>query len=63
MDIVDMAFHQVVCQKSDVHGKSDFQNSQKPDPLQMTAKELRPKSASLSKTFWCKKLTHGAFQK
>jgi hypothetical protein len=29
MDIVDMAIHQVVFQKCDFHGNSDFQNSQK----------------------------------
>jgi hypothetical protein len=33
-----MAIHQVVCQKSDFHGNSDFPNSQKLDPLQITAK-------------------------
>jgi hypothetical protein len=38
MDIVDMAIHWVVCQKSDFHGKSDFQNSQKLPPLQVKAK-------------------------
>ncbi len=38
MDIVDMAIHQVVCQKSDFHGNSDFQNSQKLGLLQKTAK-------------------------
>jgi hypothetical protein len=27
MDIVDMAIRLVVCQKSDFHGNSDFQNS------------------------------------
>jgi hypothetical protein len=32
MDIVDMAIHRVVCQKSDSHGNSVFQNSQKLDP-------------------------------
>jgi hypothetical protein len=40
MDIVDMAIHPVFCQKSDFHGKSDFQNSQKLDPLQITAKTI-----------------------
>jgi hypothetical protein len=30
MDTVDMAIHPVVCQKSDFHGNSDFQNSQIP---------------------------------
>jgi hypothetical protein len=39
MDIVGMAIHQVVCQKSDFHGNSDFQNSRKLDPLQKTAKK------------------------
>jgi hypothetical protein len=39
MDIVDMAIRQVVCQKSDLHGKSDFQTSQRLDPLHIAAKE------------------------
>jgi hypothetical protein len=39
MDIVDMAIHQIVCQKSDFHGNSDFQNSQKLDHIQITAKK------------------------
>jgi hypothetical protein len=38
MDIVGMAIHRVVCQKSDFHGNSDFQNSQKLDHLQLTTK-------------------------
>jgi YHS domain-containing protein len=29
MDIVDVAIHQIVCQKSEFHGKSYYQNSQK----------------------------------
>jgi hypothetical protein len=29
MDIGDMAIHTIVCQKSDFHENSDFQNSQK----------------------------------
>jgi hypothetical protein len=42
MDIVDMEIHQVTCtcQKSDFHGNSDFQNSQKLDPLQIIAKKI-----------------------
>jgi hypothetical protein len=32
MDIVDFAIHGVVCQKSNFHGNSDIQNSQKLDP-------------------------------
>ncbi len=47
MDIVEMAIYQVVCQKSDFHGNSDFQNSQKLHPLQITAKKFGPKHASL----------------
>jgi hypothetical protein len=43
MDMVDMAIHRVVCQKSDFHGNSDFQNSQKIDPLQVTAKKIQAK--------------------
>ncbi len=39
VDIVDMAIHKVVCQKSDFLRNSDFQNSQKLDPLQITAKK------------------------
>jgi hypothetical protein len=58
MDIGDMAIHPVV-----YHGNGDFQNSQKRDPLQIPAKILSPKYASLSKIFWCKKWTHGALQK
>jgi hypothetical protein len=38
-DIVDMAVHPVVCQKSDFHGNSDFQNSQKLEPQQVPAKD------------------------
>jgi hypothetical protein len=54
----------VVCQKSDFYGNSDIQNSQKLDPSEITAKiNFRPKYPSLSKIFWCKKLTHGALQK
>jgi hypothetical protein len=52
MDIVDMAILQVVCQKSDFHGNSDFQNSQKLDPLQIPIKNFSPKNANLSKIFW-----------
>jgi hypothetical protein len=64
MDIVDLAIHQVVvCQKSDFHNSSDIRNSQKPDPLQMTEKNIRPKLASLSKIFWFKKLAHGTLQR
>jgi hypothetical protein len=33
MDIVDMAIHRVVCQKSNFHANGDIQNSQKLDPL------------------------------
>jgi hypothetical protein len=50
MDIIDMAIHPVVGQKSDFYGNSDFQISQKLDPLQKTAKKFRQKYASLSKT-------------
>ena len=39
MHIVDKAIHQVVGQKSDFHGNSDFQNSQTLDPFQITAKK------------------------
>jgi hypothetical protein len=40
MDIVDMAIGVVVCQKSDFLENSDFQNSQKPDLLQITANKI-----------------------
>jgi hypothetical protein len=63
MGLVDFAIHGVVCQKSDFHGNSDIQNSQQLDPLKITAIQFRPKYTSLSKIFWCKKLTHGALQK
>jgi hypothetical protein len=63
MDIVDVAIQGFVCQKSDFHGSSDIQNSQKLNPLEITAKNLRPKYASLLKIFCCKKFTHGALQK
>jgi hypothetical protein len=48
MDIVDMAIHRVVGEKSDSHGNSDFQNSQRLDPLQILTvnKNFRPKYAS-----------------
>jgi hypothetical protein len=61
MDIVDMAI--VVCQKSDFHRNSDFQNYQKLNPLQIPEKKFLPKYARLSRIFWCNKLTHGAIQK
>jgi hypothetical protein len=48
MDIVDMAMHP----------------APKARPFTSTSKtNFRPKCASLSKIFWCKKLTHGALQK
>jgi hypothetical protein len=34
-----LAIHEVVCQKSDFNGNSDIQNSQKVDPLKITAKK------------------------
>jgi hypothetical protein len=43
MNIVDLAIQQVICQKSDFHGNSDFQNSQKLDPLQIPAKKIHAK--------------------
>jgi hypothetical protein len=64
MNIVDMPIHPVVSQKSDFHGNSDFQNSQKLDPLQIpSTKNFWLKYVSLSKIFWCNKLIHGALQK
>jgi hypothetical protein len=63
MDLVDLAIHSVVCQKSDFHGNSDIQNSQKLDPLEIRAETFQAEYASLSKIFWCNKLTHGALQK
>ncbi len=38
---VDLAIPRVVCQKSDFHGNSDIQNSQKLDPLETTAKKIQ----------------------
>jgi hypothetical protein len=63
MDIADMSIHPVVRQKSNFHRNSDFQNSQKLDPLLLPAKKFKPKYGSLSKVFCCKKLTHSALQK
>jgi hypothetical protein len=40
MDIVDMAIYQVVCQKSDSHRNSAFQNSKTQNPLLMSAKKI-----------------------
>jgi hypothetical protein len=40
LDIVDLAIHGVVCQKSDFHGNSDIQNFQKLSPLEITAKKI-----------------------
>jgi hypothetical protein len=37
VDIIDLAVHGVVRQKSDFHGNSDIHNSQKLDPLEITA--------------------------
>jgi hypothetical protein len=42
-DIVGMAIQPVVCQTYDSHRNSDFQNSQKLDPLQMPAKKFKDK--------------------
>jgi hypothetical protein len=63
MDTVDMITHPVVRQKSDFQGNSDFQNSQKLDLLQISAKNVRPEYASLSKIFCYNKLTRGALYK
>jgi hypothetical protein len=43
LDIVDLAIRGVVCQKSDFHGNSDIQTSQKLDPLEITAKKFHAK--------------------
>ncbi len=43
MEIVNVAIHQAVCQMSDFHRNSDLQNSQKLDPLQVTAKKIQAK--------------------
>jgi hypothetical protein len=44
MDIVDLAIHGVVCQKSDFNGNSEIQNSQKLDPFRNNSKtNFRPK--------------------
>ncbi len=40
MDIVYIAAHSVVCPKSDFHGNSDFQNSQKLDHLQTPTQKI-----------------------
>jgi hypothetical protein len=64
MDIVDMAIHSIVCQKSDCHGNGDFKNSQKLDSTKTSQKIFRSKYVKkISKTFWYKKLIHGALQK
>jgi hypothetical protein len=43
LDIVDLAIHGVVCQKTDFHGNSVIQNSQKLDPLEIRAKKFQTK--------------------
>ncbi len=43
MDIVDLAIHGLLCQKSDFQGNNDIQNSQRLDPIEITAKKFRPK--------------------
>ncbi len=43
LDIIDLAIHGVVCQKSVFRGNSDIQNYQKLDPLEITAKKLLAK--------------------
>jgi hypothetical protein len=43
IDIIDLAIHVVVCQKSDFHGKNDIQNSQRLGPLEITAKKFMAK--------------------
>jgi hypothetical protein len=43
LDIGDLAIHGVVSQKSDFHGNTDMQNSQKLDPLETTAKKIQAK--------------------
>jgi hypothetical protein len=42
MDILDIV-HSDVCRKSDFHRNSDFQNFQKLDPLQISAKKIQAK--------------------
>ena len=48
-----MVIHRVVCQKSGFRGNSDFQNSQKPDPLQITAKKFQAKILVQEIDPWC----------
>jgi hypothetical protein len=55
-----LAIQGVVCQKSDFHGNSDIQNSQKLDPLEITAKRFQTKISQLFKDIlvqeidpWC----------
>jgi hypothetical protein len=57
-DIVDMAIPQVVCQKSDFHGNSDFQNYQ----LQITAKKFQVKIRQLSSEVKACHLSRGPYK-
>ncbi len=43
LDIVHLAVHGVVCQKSDFQSNSDIQNSQKLDLLEITGKKIQAK--------------------
>jgi hypothetical protein len=42
LNIEYLAIHGVVGQKSDFHGNSDIQNSQKLDLLEITVKKFQP---------------------
>jgi hypothetical protein len=43
LDIVDLTIYGAVCQKSDFHSNSDKHNSQKLDPIELTAKKFQAK--------------------
>jgi hypothetical protein len=51
MGIVDMAIHQVFCQKSDFHGNGSFRNSQKLDHLQKQQKKLGQNMLAFQRCF------------
>jgi hypothetical protein len=44
LNIVDLAIHGVVCRKSDFHGNSDIQNSQKARPFSNNSKKIQSKT-------------------
>jgi hypothetical protein len=62
MDIIDMAIHPIICQKSDFHGKSFFQNSPK-KTFTNTRKKIEAKLCKPFKDILVREVVSGALQK